>query len=550
MLALPSRPVVRLAAALSFWAVAPALPAQVTLSHIVDAAPIPVGVLRVNVTNGWGRYDERFTASGTRALGDELSTDSLGPRQFPALLPAEAGLQTLSNDPRTRLTLGRLAAISNVRTVTTPIALEYGLTRRLSIGILIPVVQTRRAHSLVVNKDSGGNVTFIPSRSRTEAANANQAVYAALSKAADSLGTLITRCPSNPSASGCGAVNANPSDAASARAQALAFANAVRSGLGTDTSTTLVAPRSGSTLATAIDAQRTAINTRLQAYLGAGAGAVSGVFTSSSPFTYIDLQGTSKSAGLLQGPIGGGLDSIYTINPAARINAPSFGAQFLLFDRFQHDTLPPGHMQSRMMIGGSFRFASPLADTLHTTLGVLSDVGAAVEAHSALDVISGRLGATVGVRYVQPFASTVFAPLFGDPEAAYPVPVFGLTQRTAGATIGLDLTPRYLIGDWFSVDGLYGFERTGAATYAPASVTPCANCEALIAASSVGSAHMVQRLGFGFRYSTVESTARGKTGFPVEISFSHLDTITGDAGAPKLSRDQIQVRLFFRLRDQ
>jgi hypothetical protein len=32
------------------------------------------------------------------------------------------------------------------------------------------------------------------------------------------------------------------------------------------------------------------------------------------------------------------------------------------------------------------------------------------------------------------------------------------------------------------------------------------------------------------------------------VSFSHLETVTGDAGLPKASRDQIQLRFYYRLR--
>ena len=42
--------------------------AQVYPSHTEDAAPVPKGVLRMKVTTVWTRYDERFTATGTRPL--------------------------------------------------------------------------------------------------------------------------------------------------------------------------------------------------------------------------------------------------------------------------------------------------------------------------------------------------------------------------------------------------------------------------------------------------------------------------------------------------
>src|SRR2546430_9150353 len=147
-----ARPRWRIAALAVTLALAPvAVRAQVYLTHTEDAAPVPKGVVRMRVTTGWTRFDERFAATGRRPVGDDIATDSLGSRQFPLLAPVEQGLQTLTSDPLTRLTFGRLSAKSDARIVTTPIALEYGLTRRLSLGVIVPVVQTRRSVQLKVN---------------------------------------------------------------------------------------------------------------------------------------------------------------------------------------------------------------------------------------------------------------------------------------------------------------------------------------------------------------------------------------------------------------
>ena len=63
-----------------------------------------------------------------------------------------------------------------------------------------------------------------------------------------------------------------------------------------------------------------------------------------------------------------------------------------------------------------------------------------------------------------------------------------------------------------------------------------------------GTARTAQRVGIGLRYSTVDLYARNQARYPVEVSFTHLATATGDAGLSKQSRDQIQVRLFYQLR--
>ncbi len=525
----------------------PALVAAQTLTHTEDASPIPVGMLRFRITTGWSRYDERFINGGTRSLSDDISSDSLGPRQFPLLAPVENGLKTLSNNAATRLTLGRLAAQSDVRTVTTPIALELGVTRRLSVGIMVPIIQTRRSIHIAVNADSTrlGNVGYVPERSRASAAAANATVYQAFLRASDSLTTLLAKCPTSPTATGCAAVSANTAAATAARDQAKAFAQAIQSSLGIDSVAALLAPRAGSALATAIDARRNALNTQLQAYLGPTAGTSASVFTSASDFSYIDLQGRNGVPGFLQSALGGGLDSLQTSNRLL-LGGVTFAARFLVFDHFQRDTLPASVMQSRFAVGGEVRLEAVRADSARN-LGAISPArGSGVAVSSALDLVRGRIGATIAGRYDKSFARAVQTTLVGDPEAFYPYPAFVPARRTPGDVITLDVTPRFLLGQWFAIDGHYGIERSAAATYELPAVDACPVCSLGSTAFAPNTtARTAQRLGFGVRYSTFESYLRGVTGTPVEVSFTHLETITGDAGVPKVSRDQVQLRLYF-----
>jgi hypothetical protein len=145
----------------------------------------------------------------------------------------------------------------------------------------------------------------------------------------------------------------------------------------------------------------------------------------------------------------------------------------------------------------------------------------------------------------------VTAPLFGDPEAPFPYPVFGERRRTAGDVVGLDVTPRFLLNEWLALDGHYGLERVGSTTYDAAAlppIDPCIDCMTPPAASTwSGVARTAQRVGLGFRFSTVDAYASGRAPYPIEVSFVHLETISGDAGLPKSMRDQIQFRFYYRL---
>ena len=526
--------------------------AQVPLSHLDDAAPVPAGMMRFRVANVWTRFDQRFAAAGgTTPLGAPLSVDSLGVAQFPLLAPIEGSLRTLASDPLLRLSLGRLRVGSNARIVTTPIAIEYGVTRRLSVGLLIPIVQTRRvAQATVAGDSTHANVGYVSTAARAAAGQQNALVAAAFQRAADSLGVLLARCPANPTASGCAAVNANTADATAARARAIAFVGAVTT-LGVSSTTAIIAPRASSDLAATLDARRIQLNQRLQQYLGTAAGASTGIFTAGTDFSYIDLQGRAGVPAFLASPYGGGLDSIHTTERIG-FGDIAVGAQFLVFDRFQHDAAPPPRVQSRLVVGGALRFATSRPDSAQSVVDIATGDGAGVEVHSAWDVILGHFGSTVAARYTKSFARTVQASLVGNPEAPFPYPLFGPRTRTAGDVLGLDVTPRLLLTESLALDGHFGLERIGATTYGASNAAndPCINCQSGIQlyVDGTGSATTTQRFGFGLRYSTVDLFARGTARYPIEVSFARLVTLAGDPGVAKQSRDQIQVRLFYQIR--
>ena len=140
--------------------------------------------------------------------------------------------------------------------------------------------------------------------------------------------------------------------------------------------------------------------------------------------------------------------------------------------------------------------------------------------------------------------------LTGDPEAYWPVPGFGPLERTAGAVVGLDLTPRLLLGQSFAIDGHYGFERSAAPTYVRSAVPCTTACTPLTTFLPATVARNAQRIGLGLRYSTVDAFQRGQSTTPIEVSLTHLQTISGSDGVARLQRDQIQVRLFLRVRSR
>ena len=525
--------------------------AQATLSHTDDATPIPSGWVRLSVLNVWERYDSWFVEGGAmRALGDELSTDSLGPRQLPRLAPIEGGLQTLTNNPSQRLTFGRLDVRSDARIVTTPIALEYGITRRLSLGVVVPIVQTRRTAQVRVNQRATGdtaktsNVGIMPVDGRVAQAAKNAQFVADLARSATTLNALLARCVQNPAAAECDPVRGKEAAAAAAAKRAADFAGAVATAYGITPTTAVVAPLAGSALATTIDAQRLALQTQLATYVP---GTVLGTLpTATTEFSYIDLQGRAGVRGLLGSELGGGLDSIATTERLG-IGDVEVRARVLLLDHVQRDSLPIHGPQVRLGLAGIVRFATSRPDSATNLIDIGTGEGAGIEVRSSLDVRSGRVGATVSGRYATFFERTVRVPLVGYPIAGFPYPQFGEVSRTGGNVFGLDVTPRVFVGDWLAFEGMYGHEHTDAATFTGAEASPCSACTPL-PNSILPTPLTVQRLGIGVRYSTVDAFLRRRARYPIEVIYRHLETITGDAGAPKIFRDQIQLRLYYRIR--
>jgi hypothetical protein len=526
------------------------LGAQVELSHTDDAAPVPRGMLRLRITNAWTRYDQRYGPAGLVQSGDALSADALGVAQFPLLTPVETAFRSLSGNPRTRLSLGRLTTSADTRIVTTPIAVEYGLTRRLSVGVIVPVVQTRRTVGVRVNQDGApGNAGLVPLSQRSAAASANEAARASASGAATQLLALIRRCEASQGSQECAGVTADPPGAAAALARARQLA-AGAGALGTTAADAVIAPRAIGTVALEIELQRNALNRQLQQYLGAGAVQASQVYFAPTDFSYIDFQGRDGAPGLLQSPLAGGLDSIRTTERIG-FGDVTIGAQYLVFDRFQRDAMPlRGTLQARLAVGGSVRLGTSIHDTVTNLVDIGTGEGPGFELRTALDLISGRVGGTVAGRYSHSFARTVRAPLYGDPESGFPIPVFGPRERRAGDVIGIDLTPRYLLSEVFAIDGHYGLERSGSAAYARVTDTApdvAGLCAVVSCAGPGGTTRSTQRAGLGLRYSTVDAYSRGRARYPFEVSFTHLTTVSGDPGIPQLTRDQIQLRLFYRL---
>lgn len=532
---------------------------QAGLSHIENAVPVPQGMLRLGATPSWARWDSRFTGSGneTEPLGAALSAEQLGTAEIPALTTLESALRNLTGDPAFRLSLGYASAYTSVRAVVTPISLEYGVTRWFSLGVTVPIVQRHRelVLDLAAAGDSAGNVG--PTAAGIDAQVYAQAAQLAgeIDAATMALLQRISECAAQPATPGCEAVNADPSGAAAAAAEGTRVAASVRYVYGTSASNPGIGlvPLTG--FGGAIAQRLQALNASYATYLGGtpiptqtpprgAAGAVAAG----------DLRALGR-----RGAAGIGPDSLGRLSTIG-IGDVEVGARLLLWDtrpaRLLRDTTSRDGARLRVLVGAIARFGTgePAVE------GEIFSVGAGDGQHDAegsiaIDMETGtRIGATVVGRYTAQFGEVDATRMPDDRGNLSPFGPSGVGTRKLGNVLALDVSPRVWLAPSLYVAGHYGLLSRADDSYrfpldplADPMPPVLAGPPTLPAAATAGG-YTEQRAGIGVTYSTVALWERGKVRVPIEVSYSHLETFSGSSAlVPRAGRDQIQLRLYYRL---
>src|SRR4030095_14421903 len=125
---------------------------------VTDANVIPRGDLRVRQLTQWTRYDNLFGVPAFPSptpLASSFSTDSLGTREIPTLSTTERSIRALRGVNAFRLPAGNIVATADSRIVTSPLVVEYGVTDRLMVGLVVPLVQTRTTFVFALNTSLG-----------------------------------------------------------------------------------------------------------------------------------------------------------------------------------------------------------------------------------------------------------------------------------------------------------------------------------------------------------------------------------------------------------
>lgn len=475
-------------------AVTAPLAAQSGYPHIEDASSPQKGMFRFRAATLWTRYDARFTTDGSRPLGAPFSGDSAGSAQFPALAPFESRVASASGSAFA-LSLGRSRVDAVAREEVVPLTLEYGVTNRLSVGVMMPMVRRRVMVQFRLDTAGGfvANVGPNPHRSSgSPAASNNAQVQSQFANAITQLQGRLSSCQSNPAAAGCPALLARQAEAQSLIAASQTFASDVGVVYGTATTQgSPFVPLSVTPAQAAIAARVSTFNNQYKDLLGTSVNLLTQV-----PRGAAGPAGVSDVQRYMTSELG--RDSIAN-SERVLIGDVELGAHFRALDR----RTKRSRMQLAVGTGlrlatGSRQYKGELVD-LSTGGGMIIASGRAV--------MDGRMG-RVGLIASTSFASNLRA-----------VDTVKLATRSERWT-DISLSPRWHFSDPFSVHAAYSLRST----------------------DKEGGDQLV---GGGLSISRISDFTGGP--LPIEMRFTHLQAIRGDPARPKFFRDQLELRIYYRL---
>jgi hypothetical protein len=521
--------------------VASAAAGQTASPTMSDATVVARGALRFRGNIEWTRFDAIFGPGGSPVLplGSSLTTD-LDAGTFPLLATGETAAQSMAADPTLTFTAGRLTTSADSRIVSVPLGLEYGLTSRITLGAVIPIVQSRSVVSWQLNGrgDSSANVGTNPARFHlaSSAYGANATVANGLTAARSQLQAQLANCTINPAATGCAALNARAAEANAL----LSASNSFVVGIGTlygvsasDFPGAVFVPIAGSDPQKAIDARLALLRAGFSSFgFNAGTAALA---AAQAPAANQQFQTLVRDVAY-----GVQLDSLGTTQQTA-IGDVELSATALLFNNFGST----GSVRLRGVAAGVVRLGTGHPARENRPYDVPTGDGQMdLEGRAAVDVLTGRFLTTVAGTFTLQTGSQTTTRLPNVPGALLGLdfPVEGSIQL--GNMASLRVNPRFMLSPALMIGALAVGSFRGAEQVTGTGFNP--------AGTEFGNQNAVTFYSGGLTLSYSNLASEGGVGgkaFPAEIVFSHLETLgASDGGIEKSSRDAIELRLYLRAR--
>jgi hypothetical protein len=441
------------------------------------------------------------------------------------------------------LSLGTFEASGDVRQSITPFAVDVGITNRLSIGVVVPYVESHDNASLILNRaGTGATVGQNPAYSSTSGATArglNGSLLRQLATARTQLAAEITRC-ATPTAANCDAIRANLTGAQALLQQTQATQDAVVAVYGDSLRAgSPLVPLSQSATQLAIDARIASLRT---AFAGFG---VTSIAEGAAPSAAVVVNGPAGTARIAR-------DSAYGLNYTTLGNTRRAGigdidltATYLWLNTLgarPAQWLNATRFGLRSQVTGGWRFGTAGADRTNDAFDVpVGDGANALLVRSTTDVLfTQRVWVSGTVRIVQPLADNVATrrPLFADTALFIPSAVES-AHRTLGRRVEIEVAPRYVINRFFGLSGGYLIRRREGDRYA------FDGGSSSTAASFNTGSSLYQAYLVGATFSTLASYVRGRSRWPVEVTFVHTEPLTGSGSAvAAVAIDRLELRLY------
>jgi hypothetical protein len=517
--------------------------AQSTTSLLPDATVLPRRAVDFRLLTSWTRYDQLIGVGEGHNIASTLNADSLGSALVPQFAIAESAIRTAAGLPSFRLTAGNLVAIGDSRIVTAPLIAQYGLTSRLTVGVVIPLVETRTTLFAQLNPRPGlANVGPNPALANADQLARNAALVTSFRSAATALQQKLTQCQATPSGTGCSTLLAEQTAAQNLIQTTTSFTGAVETLYGTSETHPGQAfvPIAGGPAQLAINAQIQNLITQYQGFLG---NTISGsVVAAGGPGARAAFQDLLASMGR---------DSLQSTDRAS-IGDISLGATYQLANTFGDTTAATaGAMRYRLAVNGTVRVGTGQPASRQRLLDIGTGYGQpGVGIGAAGDVQFGRrYSATATGSYTAQLGTIDVSRLANPGNTLLPLDVSPLNlggTYSAGNVLALSIIPRMRIAGYFALTGEYSVVRTGADEYSLTGTPPGAAAGQASLTGLGASSATAQQVGFGVAYSTIVGRERGPGRLPFEASFSHLETIAASGGpVAKTFRDQIELRVYF-----
>jgi len=515
-----------------------------------DEAPPPGrGVVRVIAPPVWGRWDRRFGA-GTpgsvtgrlEPLGVDITSDSLGAAQLPFLAASEAALRTATGLTGYALNLGKASLRLNANVRAQPLGVAVGLSRRLSVSVLVPLVRSR----VETFFDADTGAAWRAPVGRNPALSEPAAAGAFRSQVDAALAALRSQAATGPTA-----LRAQAEAALAQLSPLLCALYSAAGGSAFDAASVchaaaqtrpapflpLAGTEAGDSITTRLGAARTRWSQLVTAY--ASEGVTMPAFDAGFALPISAVSRAELQSFLLDTLAGAGGDSL-GMALRTRLGDVEAAATYVVADRGRirglvtaRVRLPTGWVDSErdfVDVGtGDHQLDLELGGRGTVALGPAFEVSAA-----------GRVGFQLPdelVRRVSP-ANAPVAPAWQR----------ALVRRDLGDYLALEVTPTWRIDDAFSLGVRYALFRQGAARFTY--VDPGDSARVSLSASVLDGETAVRwiRVGAAFTFSTLGRFAAGRASAPYTLTVGYQNTLWGRGGrTPQTSLVYITLAAYFRI---